>query len=70
MKKLGFFNIIFIAYFFLFNPLVYGSERLELYFLTKKLLNTKILNTNEFIQLRVNSKSLGFKDLKDNDKKN
>ena len=69
MKTSELFNIIFISYFFLYTPLVYGSERLELYFLTEKLLNTKILNTNEFIQLSLNSKSLGFKDLKDNDKK-
>ena len=70
MKKSGFFNIIFISYFLLFTPIVYGSERLELYFLTKKLLNTKILNKNEFIQFSLNSKSLGFKDLEDINKKN
>ena len=69
MKKSGFFNIIFISYFLLFTPIVYGSERLELYFLTKKLLNTKILNKNEFIQFSLNSKSLGFKNLEDINKK-
>ena len=70
MRKSEFFNIIFISYFFLYTPLVYGSERLELYFLTEKLLNTKILSTNEFIQLSLNSKYLGFRELKDDDKQN
>ena len=70
MNRTKFFNIVFISYIFLSTPLVYGSERLELYFLTEKLLNTKILSTNEFKKFSLNLKSLGFRELKDDDKQN
>ena len=38
-----------------------GSERLELYFLSEKLLNNKIVPVQDVIQFNIKSRSLGFK---------
>ena len=67
MKKLVFKYNIYNIHFFIYSRSL--RCEIELYFLTEKLLNTKILNTKEFIQFSLNSKSLGFKYLKDNNKK-
>ena len=60
--------ILPILIFSCFYNLAYSSERLELFFLSERLLSNKFLTFNDAIQFNIKSRSLGFEGITNNKK--
>ena len=52
--------VLILILFYNFNTLAYSNERLQLYYLTEKILTKKIINLKELMQFNELSQSLGF----------
>jgi len=58
--KIMFYFYLSLLVFFYSGALAFGSERLDLYILTKSILKNKIISTQDLIQFNAKSQSLGF----------
>ena len=58
--KINFCFYLSLLVFFYSGTLAFGSERLDLYILIKRILKNKIISTQDLIQFNLKSQSLGF----------